>query len=150
MSPLMMRVRKHGTDSCSRSIRPIERGNEVKRSPLRRKSSKQRSFDDELMAVTPELYERAQFSCELMIPNCCVGREGYLHRHHRRSRRIRKDGKANALSNLLLVCLPCHTLIHHERAWSKVHGFTISSNADPDEVHVNRTGIYWMPRKGRT
>lgn len=122
----------------------------MKRSPLRRKSPKQRSFDLELDAVTPELWRRAENSCELMIPNICIGSEGFLHRHHRRSRRIRKDGKANKLSNLLLVCLPCHTLIHHERAWSKDHGFIISSNADPDEVHVNRTGVHWMPRKGRT
>lgn len=77
-----------------------------------------------------------------MIPDICAGSYN-LHRHHRRSRRIRKDGKVNLLSNLLLVCQPCHTLIHHERSWSKDHGFIISSNADPDLVHVNRSAR-WM------
>lgn len=107
------------------------------------RSAKQKAFDEELEAVTPELYIRAESSCELMIPNICAGHRN-LHRHHRRSRRIRKDGLANHLSNLLLVCWPCHQLIHHERSWSKDHGFIISTNADPREVHVNRSAR-WMP-----
>ena len=116
----------------------------MKRSRLRRMSSKQASFEQELNAVTPELYARAEGFCELMIPNVCVGDKN-LHRHHRRRRNVRKDGKANTLANLLLVCWPCHQLIHHDRKWSREHGFIISSNADPDLVHVNRTGIHWMP-----
>jgi predicted HNH restriction endonuclease len=60
-----------------------------------------------------------------MIQGVCIGPH-HLHRHHRRSRRIRKDGKANHLSNLMLVCFPCHDLIHHERK--------LSTSADPDRV----------------
>ena len=78
-----------------------------------------------------------------MIPNVCAG-SGNLHRHHRRSRRVRRDGLANDLSNLLLVCQPCHALIHHERTWAKDHGFIISSHADPTKVHVNRSA-WWAP-----
>lgn len=117
----------------------------MKRTPIRRrKSKKQVEFDRELDAITPELRARAEDSCELMIPNICAG-SANLHRHHRRSRRIRKDGKANSLANLLYVCQPCHALIHHDRLWAKEHGFIISSNADPEKVQVNRTGIRWMP-----
>jgi hypothetical protein len=111
---------------------------------LRRKSSKQRAFEAEIDAVRPELMERAEHQCELMTPMVCV-HHANLCVHHRRSRRIRKDGKANSLSNLLVVCLPCHALIHHDRKWARDHGFIISSNADPDLVHVNRTGVRWMP-----
>jgi hypothetical protein len=111
----------------------------VRRSGLRRRSDRQRAFDDELWAVTPELYARAEGSCEVMVPGICLGPKS-LHRHHRRSRRVRKDGKANALSNLLLVCERCHDLIHRDRAWARDYGFLISSWDDPDRVHVNRKG----------
>ena len=115
----------------------------MKRSPIRRKSKKQVRFDFDLDEITPDLYARAESSCELMIPNVCAG-SGNLHRHHRRSRRVRRDGLANDLSNLLLVCQPCHALIHHERTWAKDHGFIISSHADPTKVHVNRSA-WWAP-----
>lgn len=116
----------------------------MKRSPIRRRSQKQKDFERELDAVTPRLRARAEDMCEVMIPNICSG-SGNLHRHHRRSRRIRKDGLANSLENLILCCQPCHALIHHQRSWAKEHGFIISSNADPEKVQVNRTGIRWMP-----
>lgn len=110
---------------------------------MRSKSKKQREFDAELDAITPELMARAEGSCELMIPNVCAGSLN-LHRHHRRSRRIRKDQKANILANLLVLCQPCHVLVHHEIRWSKAHGFIVSSNSDPELVEVNRTGM-WIP-----
>jgi hypothetical protein len=113
----------------------------VKRTPFKKtRTAKQACFDQELEIVTPELYDRAQGFCEAMIPGTCRGIWN-LHRHHRRRRNVSKDGKANSLSNLLLCCGPCHALIHSQRAWSKQFGFIISANADPDLVHVNRTGI---------
>ena len=116
----------------------------MKRSGIRRsKSKKQREFDRELDKITPELRARAEEMCELMIPNVCSG-SGNLHRHHRRSRRIRKDGLANDLSNLILVCQPCHQLIHHKRNWSKHHGFIISTNSNPKLIDVNLSGARWM------
>lgn len=115
----------------------------LRRKALRKKSKKQVGFDFDLDEITPDLYERAESSCELMIPNVCAGSVN-LHRHHRRSRRVRKDGLANDLSNLLLVCQPCHALIHHQPRWAKDHGFIISSNADPTKVHVNRSA-WWNP-----
>lgn len=136
-------VGRHGLATTNLSSKLGEHDN-VKRTPLKRRSERQQEFDASLAAITPELWRRAEGSCELMIPTICAGKYN-LHRHHRRSRRVRKDGKANILSNLLLVCMPCHELIHHERAWARKHGFIISSGADPDKVHVNRSGVRWMP-----
>ena len=128
----------------------------MKRSPIRRrtginkkKTQKQIAFEKELNEVRTEVLGRAEWACELMTPQICTY-DGALHLHHRRSRRVRKDGKANNPSNLMVLCPPCHALVHHDRSWSKDHGFIISSFADPDEVHVNRTGVHWMPRKGQT
>lgn len=110
---------------------------------MRRRSAKQAEFSEELKAVTPQLYIRSQGTCEAKIPNVCAGPYN-LHRHHRRRRNVRKDGKANALSNLLLVCQPCHALIHHKPRWARENGFIVSSNADPDFIPVTK-GSRWMP-----
>ena len=114
---------------------------EVKRSPItRKKSLRQQAFDKELSSMTNELYARAENWREAMIPGICEGRHN-LDRHHRRRRNVRGDGKANSLSNLLLVCRSCHELIHKEKRWARQFGFSISAHADPDLVHVNRSGI---------
>jgi 5-methylcytosine-specific restriction endonuclease McrA len=115
----------------------------LRRNLSRKPSQKQRYFEAELKAIRDELWARAEGSCELMIPNVCAGSRN-LQIHHRRSRRIRKDGKANILENLLLLCPPCHALVHHERGWARDHGFIISTNADPLKVHVNRSAM-WNP-----
>lgn len=104
-------------------------------------------FDKELDLVTRDLLMRADYCCEAMIPQICRG-DRFLERHHRRSRRIRADGKANQLSNLLLVCRNCHELIHREKRWAREYGFVISANADPDLVHVNRAGLSLESRQG--
>lgn len=109
---------------------------------MKRKSNKQRRFDEELSGMREAVYERAEGRCEVATPMICAS-TGLMHIHHRRSRRIRKDGKANSLSNLLLVCQPCHALIHHDRPWAKTHGFIVSSNSDPDRVPMSTTNR-WM------
>lgn len=115
----------------------------MKRSGIRRKKSeKQKEFEKELDEITPQLWDRAEGMCELMISNICAGTPH--HRHHRRSRRIRKDGLANDMSNLLYLCTACHELVHHDRAWSKEHGFIISTNSNPKLVPVNLEAR-WMP-----
>jgi hypothetical protein len=98
----------------------------VKRTPLKRKrglvrrSSKARSFADELDAITPALLERAHYRCEA----CRTG--PVEHRHHRLRR---SQGGTNELGNLMALCNDCHEFIHRNPALAYEWGWLIRGNS---------------------
>jgi len=85
-----------------------------RRKALRGRSSRRRSFEDELDAITPALSARSRGVCEI----CGAGVA--IVRHHRLRR---SQGGLNDLSNLLHLCRDCHDTVHgypalsYDRGW---------------------------------
>ena len=102
-------------------------------------SRRQREFLAELGKVTPALRARSGGRCEARIRGVCGG--AAIHRHHRRPSRVRRDGKANRLSNLLHLCYFCHSYIHLHQPWSREHGYLLSTESDPDQAEGVAAGL---------
>lgn len=86
----------------------------MKRTRLKRESSKHRAYRKELDKVTPALLERAGYLCEIC-------REWKVeHRHHKLRR---SHGGTNDLDNLLALCLACHERVHRHPAESFQQGW---------------------------
>ena len=80
--------------------------------------------------VRQQVYDRADWRCELQIPEACG--TGAMAIHHRKLRR----SKDHSLPNLLLICLGCHHFIHTHPAQSYANGWLVKSFEDPTEVEV--------------
>lgn len=60
--------------------------------------------------------------CVARIAEICTGSPDHVHHICRKA-----QGGDNEMGNLITVCLPCHTYIHANISWSRVHGY-IRSN----------------------
>ena len=114
----------------------------MKRSPFKsRPSRRQTAYAKELDAITPALMERADWRCEVQVPDVCIG--GRLDPHHRIARSL---GGPNTLWNLLAVCRACHGYIEHNVAESHVNGWLVKSWEDPGTTLVQSWRDLLAPR----
>ena len=68
-----------------------------------------------------------------MIDNCVVCGKQAVHTHHRK---LRSQGGGDEKTNLLRVCLDCHTWIHANPSESYARGLLVHSWADPALVRT--------------
>ena len=80
--------------------------------------------------------ERAEGTCEVMIPGVCRGMQS-LQCHHRKNR---SQGGMGDVVNGLLVCLWCHEWIGKHPQVSYDNGWLVKMNYDPAEVPVTHRG----------
>jgi hypothetical protein len=94
---------------------------------LRRSSP---TYETEFKRARPCARERAEGRCEVIVSPTCSGQG--THVHHRK---IRSQGGTNDLSNLLVVCHPCHKFIHDHPEMSYEKGWLVrSSNRLPSST----------------
>lgn len=83
---------------------------------INRQSSAAKTYADELEAMRPLVYVRANGWCEVCGTNPVQGV------HHRKRR---SQGGTNAMANLLGLCSDCHDEIHKNPAWSYELGYLL-------------------------
>jgi hypothetical protein len=90
----------------------------------RKPSKRNRDYEAELDAITPELFDRSKGRCEVGIPGVCRGKAES--RHHRLDR---GQGGPNLIDNLLHLCgsgtTGCHGYIEHHRKESYRKGWLL-------------------------
>ncbi len=86
--------------------------------------------------VRKQIHERAEGTCEVMLPGICRGMQG-LQCHHRQNR---SQGGMGTIGNGLLVCLWCHEWIGMHPARSYSMGLLVKSTGIPEETPVLRRG----------
>ena len=85
-------------------------------------------------ATHGEVYDRADFRCEIAVPGVCtmpysVG----LHLHHRKTR---AQGGENSALNLLALCAACHAHAHAHPAKAYSMGWLVKGWEEPADVEV--------------
>lgn len=93
----------------------------MKRSPLRKCSSKQRKSNRECCALKAKLIGERGDRCEANLPGCTFRVD---HAHHIAGR---GPGK-NVASNILLCCMWCHQRIESRRLEARELGFSVLRN----------------------
>jgi hypothetical protein len=99
----------------------------MKRTPLKRRSSKENARLRRYEKARANVAERSGFRCEARTPKCV----GTLHQvHHRKGR----DGDLVDDETLLLgVCIFCHSYIHENPAISYQQGWLVKRNGENNE-----------------
>lgn len=90
---------------------------------LKRTQMKRRSSSGVPKSVAQVVKDRAAGRCEAGTPKC-VGRVDHLHH-----RLLRSQGGKHTEDNLLAVCMPCHTFIHHHPQRSVDNGWIVRPHA---------------------
>ena len=78
------------------------------------------------------IYDRADWRCEVQIPQACGTGIRAMAIHHRKLRRA----KDHSVPNLLLLCKGCHDFIHAHPAQSYANGWLVHSYEDPTLIEV--------------
>ncbi len=90
----------------------------MKRTSLRRISTKQRAKQRAWAEVVKERMAMVNGWCEIHVAGVCKGRA--TDGHHIKSR---ARGGKNEMSNCLCLCNACHMKIHREPIWAAAWGF---------------------------
>ena len=85
-------------------------------------SAKRRKRDAVYNERRRQAYERADGACEALGPDCV----GVAHDTHHIAGRLGED--PHRLSNLKVVCDPCHRTIHAYPEWAYARGHSVRRN----------------------
>lgn len=96
---------------------PIVKGSSPKKAKKRKTPSRENGLAT-WKRTQKWVMSRANDHCEARIAEVCTFRAVHVHHVVLRSR-----GGSDDPSNLMAVCNPCHTFIHHEPDWATEHGF---------------------------
>ena len=88
-------------------------------------------------AIANAVLDRAEGTCEAMIPGECTGRAEHLHH-----RKMRSQGGEHTEANLIAVCGACHRAIHNSGAWSYERELLVRAWKEPEFPPVYYRGIY--------
>jgi 5-methylcytosine-specific restriction protein A len=63
--------------------------------------------------------------------------------HHRRARGMGGSTRTdtNGPANLILLCLPCHSLVESRREWARARGLLVGQSQTPADVPVVWHGV---------
>ena len=79
-----------------------------------------------------QVMDRADWRCEVQIPQSCGTGINTFALHHRKLRR----SKDHSVANLLFICEGCHRFIHAHPAHSYANGWLVHSYEDPTLIEV--------------
>jgi hypothetical protein len=116
---------------ASSVVRRVLRDEGVTRRVGRPAGRVRQSYEAGARRLRPALLERAGGACEVRASEKCRGRG--THSHHRK---LRSQGGANELVNLLAVCIVCHMVIHQHPTAAYANGWLVHSYDDPAATPV--------------
>lgn len=93
---------------------------QMKRSPIRPVSDKQRARTKVWKKVSAERSRQVNGRCEVRAPGICWGHgtDG----HHRRKR---SQERLDVIENCVWVCRPCHDFIRDNETWAVANGWIV-------------------------